>query len=76
MDGPQFPKATVVLPVNDICDTNAWYERALGFETLYVHCKRRWGESEDFANHRSKIVEHPHVAVQGVTHDGQATPIR
>ena len=51
MDEPQFLKATVVLPVNDIYETNAWYERALGFETLYVHGKGRRGESEDFANY-------------------------
>ena len=51
MDQPQFLMATVVLPVHDIYDTNAWYERALGFETLYVHGKGRRGEGEDFANY-------------------------
>jgi catechol 2,3-dioxygenase-like lactoylglutathione lyase family enzyme len=48
---PQFLHATVVIPVNDIDDTIAWYERVLGFRTAYIHGKGRRAESEDFANY-------------------------
>lgn len=51
MDGHQFIKAQVVIPVSDIHDTIAWYERVLGFETRYVHGSGRRGETEDFANY-------------------------
>ncbi len=49
MTEPQFLKATVVIPVSDIYDTTAWYERVLGFETRYVHGQGRPGDDEDFA---------------------------
>lgn len=42
MDEPQFLKlTTVVLPVNDVYYANAWYERALCFETIGVHGRGR-----------------------------------
>lgn len=47
----RFIKTTVVLPVRDIDDTLAWYERVLGFQTRYVHGKGRPGEAEDYANY-------------------------
>jgi uncharacterized glyoxalase superfamily protein PhnB len=51
MGEPQFLKATVVLPVSDIYDTTEWYQKALGFETLYIHGEGRRGEEEEFANY-------------------------
>jgi uncharacterized glyoxalase superfamily protein PhnB len=51
MAEPQFLGVTLILPVSDIYDTIAWYERALGFSTVYVHGKGRRGEEEDFANY-------------------------
>ena len=69
MDEPQFLKATVVLPVNDIYDTNAWYERALRFETLYVHGKGRRGEGEDFANY--SIMRRDAVHVHFILDEGR-----
>jgi len=51
MSDPQFLKATVVIPVSDIYDTTAWYERVLGFQARYIHGKGRPGETEDFANY-------------------------
>lgn len=51
MSEPQFLKAQVVIPVSDIYDTTAWYERVLGFEVRYIHGKGRRGETEDFANY-------------------------
>lgn len=35
MSTPQFLATTIVLPVSDICETLAWYERALDFQTQY-----------------------------------------
>src|SRR5687768_801204 len=51
MTPAQFLKTTVILPVSDIYETVAWYERVLGFETRYVHGNGRRGEAEDFANY-------------------------
>jgi uncharacterized glyoxalase superfamily protein PhnB len=47
----QFLKTTVTLPVNDIYDTIAWLEKALGFQTRYIHGSGKRGEAEDFANY-------------------------
>ena len=51
MSTPQFLKTTIVLPVSDIYDTIAWYQRALGLQTDYIHGSGRRGEAEDFANY-------------------------
>lgn len=51
MSKPQFLKTTTILPVSDIHDTVAWYERAFGFETRYIHGEGRRGEAEEFANY-------------------------
>lgn len=51
MTSAQVLTATVVLPVSDIDETIAWYERALSFQTQYIHGSGRRGESEDFANY-------------------------
>jgi hypothetical protein len=48
MGEPQFLKAQVVIPVSEIYETTAWYERVLGFETRYIHAG---DEAEDFANY-------------------------
>ena len=47
----QFLKTTIILPVSDIYETIAWYEKALGFESRYIHGSGRRGEAEDFANY-------------------------
>ena len=70
MGEPQFLKATVVLPVSDIYDTNAWYERVLGFETLYIHGKGRRDETEDFANYA--ILSRDAVQVHFILDEGGA----
>ena len=51
MGEPMFIKTQVVIPVSDIYDTTAWYERVMGFETRYIHGRGRRGETEDFANY-------------------------
>jgi uncharacterized glyoxalase superfamily protein PhnB len=51
MSAPQFLKTTVILPVSDIYITIAWYEQALGFQSLYIHGSGQRGEAEDFANY-------------------------
>jgi uncharacterized glyoxalase superfamily protein PhnB len=51
MSEAQFLRTTLILPVSDIYDTIAWYERALGFQSRYVHGGGRRGEAEDFANY-------------------------
>jgi uncharacterized glyoxalase superfamily protein PhnB len=51
MSTPRFLSTTIVLPVSDIYDTIAWYERALGLQTHYIHGSGRRGEAEDFANY-------------------------
>ncbi len=37
MPAPQFLRTITVLPVRDIAEATAWYERALGFDTVYLH---------------------------------------
>ena len=51
MGRPQFLRTTVILPVSDIYNTIAWYERVLGFQTRYIHGCGRRGETEDYANY-------------------------
>jgi uncharacterized glyoxalase superfamily protein PhnB len=51
MSEPQFLKTRIILPVGDIYDTIAWYERALRFKTVYIHGSGRRGDAEDFANY-------------------------
>jgi len=51
MGTQQLLLATVILPVSDIYDVVAWYERALGFETRSIHGSGRRGETEEFANY-------------------------
>lgn len=51
MGDPQFLKTQVVIPVSDIYETTAWYERVLGFETRYIHGSGKRGETKDFANY-------------------------
>ncbi len=51
MGTDQFLKTTIILPINDVDDTIAWYERVLGFKTRYIHGSGRRGEREDFANY-------------------------
>ena len=51
MSTPQFLHPTIILPVSDIYETVAWYERVLGLQTQYVHGSGRRGEAEDFANY-------------------------
>lgn len=51
MTRPRFTRITNVLPVSDIYDTIAWYERVLGLTTRYVHGSGRRGEERNFANY-------------------------
>jgi uncharacterized glyoxalase superfamily protein PhnB len=51
MSDPQFTKTTVILPVADIYDTIAWYERVLDFQNRYIHGHGKRGEDRDFANY-------------------------
>jgi uncharacterized glyoxalase superfamily protein PhnB len=51
MNAPQFLKTTIILPVSDIFVATAWYEQALGFQSVYVHGNGRRDEAEDFANY-------------------------
>jgi uncharacterized glyoxalase superfamily protein PhnB len=51
MADSQFLKTTIILPVSDIYETIAWYEKALGFQSRYMHGSGRRGEAEDFANY-------------------------
>ena len=51
MADSQFLKTTIILPVSDIYDTIAWYEKALGFQSCYIHGSGRRDEAEDFANY-------------------------
>jgi len=37
--------------VTDIYDTLAWFERALVFQTRYIHGSGKRGEAENFANY-------------------------
>jgi uncharacterized glyoxalase superfamily protein PhnB len=47
---PQFIKTSIILPVGDIYDTTAWYEKVLDMQTDYIHGEGRRGESRAFAN--------------------------
>jgi hypothetical protein len=47
MPPPQLPRATIVLPVDDIAQAAAWCERALGFERTYLHGGHRGGRGEE-----------------------------
>ena len=51
MSDSQFVKTTVILPVTDLYDSIAWYERVLGFRSRYIHGSGRRGETEEFANY-------------------------
>ena len=51
MADSQFLKTTIILPVSDIYETIAWYEKALEFQSRYIHGSGRRGEAEDFANY-------------------------
>lgn len=51
MSEMQFLGTTIILPVSDIYDTTAWYERALDFQTRYIHGSGRRSEVEHFANY-------------------------
>ncbi len=51
MADSKFLKTTIIPPVSDIYETIAWYEKALGFESRYIHGSGRRGEAEDFANY-------------------------
>lgn len=51
MSDAQFVKTTVILPVRDIYDTLAWYERVLGLQTRYIHGSGRRGEERNYANY-------------------------
>jgi len=57
MSTPQFLYTTIILPVSDIYETIAWYERALGLQTRYIHGSGRRGEAEDFATMSRDSVE-------------------
>lgn len=51
MSDPQFLSTILILPVQDIDDTVAWYERALDLQTQRIFGSGRRGETEDFANY-------------------------
>jgi uncharacterized glyoxalase superfamily protein PhnB len=70
MTASQFLKTTIILPVSDIYDTIAWYERALGFSTVYVHGEGKRGEAENFANYL--IMRRDAVEVQFILDEGGA----
>ncbi len=71
MSLPQILHATVVLPVSDIYETIALYERALGLETLYIHGSGKRGEAEDFANYA--IMVRDSVEVHFILDEGGAS---
>jgi len=52
MPDPQFLRTVTILPVRDIAEAAAWYERALGFETVYVHEGSTPDEATNFATLR------------------------
>ena len=70
MNEVQFLKTTVILPVSDIYDTIAWYERALGFQSRYIHGSGRRGEAQDFANYA--IMTRDAVEVHFILDEGSA----
>ena len=70
MTDSQFLKTTIILPVSDIYDTIAWYEKALGFQSCYVHGNGRRGEAQDFANYA--IMNRDAVEVHFILDEGGA----
>ena len=70
MADSQFLKTTIILPVSDIYDTIAWYEKALGFQSRYIHGSGRRGEAEDFANYA--IMNRDSVEVHFILDEGGA----
>ena len=65
---PQFVKTSIILPVRDIYDTTAWYEKTLGMQTQYIHGSGRRGESREFANFA--IMSRDDVAVSFILDEG------
>lgn len=49
MGQPQLLRTNTVLPVHDIPTATAWYEKALGFETVYLHEGRDASEVTNYA---------------------------
>ena len=70
MADSQFLKTTIILPVSDIYETIAWYEKALGFQSRYIHGSGRRGEVEDFANYA--IMNRDSVEVHFILDEGGA----
>jgi len=62
---PQFVRTLTILPVRDIAEAAAWYERALGFQTVYLHEGASPEEATNFATldrdgvHVSLILDEP-----------------
>lgn len=57
MSEQQFLRTIPVLPVRDIAEATAWYERSLGFETVYLHEGEHAGEATNYAILRREQVE-------------------
>ena len=70
MADSQFLKTTIILPVSDIYETIAWYEKALGFQSRYIHGSGRRSEAEDFANYA--IMNRDSVEVHFILDEGGA----
>jgi uncharacterized glyoxalase superfamily protein PhnB len=70
MADSQFLKTTIILPVSDIYDTIAWYEKALGFQSRYINGSGRRGEAEEFANYA--IMNRDSVEVHFILDEGGA----
>jgi Glyoxalase/Bleomycin resistance protein/Dioxygenase superfamily len=68
MSESKFLGVRLVIPVVDIYDTMAWYERVLGMKTLYIHRHDRRGEQEDFANYVS--MRHDTAAIHSMIDEG------
>ncbi len=68
MADSQFLKTTTILPVSDIYETIAWYEKALGFQSRYIHGSGRRGSAEDFANYA--IMNRDSVEVHFILDEG------
>ena len=47
----QFLRTIAVLPVSSIEQSAAWYERALGFQTVYLHESEHDDEPTNYAVH-------------------------
>jgi uncharacterized glyoxalase superfamily protein PhnB len=65
----QFLGTKLILPVSDIYDTTAWYEKVFGFETVYLHGEGRRGEAEDFCNYA--IMARDNVEVHFMLDEGR-----